>query len=208
VNVGTQQAHALARARWPKRHDFIVEACPVLTAREALAHIAPEDRVLGLWRHPAQPVLVFLTRREGAAVRTWLVCPSCGSPRGALYQPPHAPRAPWRCRECVGGTGAMYASERYGLRHPLRAVLTPRKARSRERRAARERRLEARLLSVVRAQLAEELAADGPVETVRDRLATAVAGTLAAEPGEDAGRLLHGARDVVARITSILARRG
>ena len=95
----------------------------------------------------------------------------------------------------------MYASERYGLRHPLRAVLTPRKVRSRERRAARARRRESRLLPVVRGHLAGD---DSLVEV----LATTVVGALAAEPGQDAGRLLHGARDVVTRMTNILGRRG
>lgn len=197
-----RNAHALARARWPKRHDFIVEACSVVTVRDVLADVTPEARGRGLWCHPHCP-LWFLTRHEGAVLRTWFLCPRCRSPRGALYQPPDSPGAPWCCRECVGGTGAMYASERVGLRHPLRAVLTPRKVASRDRRAARQRRLERRLLPAVHAQLP----GDGPAAEVRDRVATAVAGTLAAEPG-DAGRLLGGARDVVARLAGIVGRRG
>jgi len=190
-------------AKWPKRHDFVVEACPVLTAREVLADLAPGERGRGLWHHPSQPGLRFLTRREGAAMRTWLVCPSCHSPRGALYQQPDSPGAPWLCRECVGGTGAMYASERYGLRHPLRAVLTPRKVRSRERRAARDRRLEARVVPAVRARLAGST----HIADIHERLSRMVAETLVAEPSQNVDRLLIAARDVAARITRILGTR-
>jgi hypothetical protein len=134
-------------------------------------------------------------------VRTWLVCPRCQQPRGALYQPPAAPRAPWRCRACVGGTGAVYASQRVGRRHPLRAVLTSREQRIAVRRDARQRRRQARLFWPVRNQIPRTLG------TARDQLATTLAGAMAAQPAE-ANRVLDVGRDVVQRLTAILGRDG
>lgn len=192
------------RARWPKRHEHVVEACPVITVGTVLADVPPDARGWGRWGHPRYPAVEFLTRREGAVVRTWFVCPACGCPRGALYQPPDSPRAPWVCRECVGGNGAMYASERFGRRHPLRAVLTPRKLASQARRAARAQRRAGHLLPTVRAQLGLDAAG----ADIQDRVASVVASTLAIEPGGDARRLVAGARDVLTRMATILGRSG
>jgi hypothetical protein len=100
-------------------------------------------------------------------------------------------------RNCVGGTGAVYASQRVGRRHPLRSVLTSREQRIAARRAARQRRRQARLFWPVRNQLPRTLG------VARDRLARALAGAMAAEPAHADGVLDVG-RDVARRLTTIL----
>src|SRR5262249_55664093 len=54
--------------------------------------------------------------------------------RETLFIPPNASDGDWRCRSCWN---LIYASQRYGRRHPLRRVLTSRKLATRVREQAR-----------------------------------------------------------------------
>ena len=70
--------------------------------------------------------------RSGATWRTYLVCPKCEQLCERLFLPPPDPYSEtepeWACRECHG---LVYASQRYGRRHPIRLMGAPRTLRKR-----------------------------------------------------------------------------
>jgi hypothetical protein len=136
------------RQKWPQRHDHLVEEC--VSARRALhvTDVLPDlmehwhDRVISRWSPPTHPRLTLVPRMAGPFRRWWFLCPRCRRRCETLFVPPTARAGDWRCRVCQG---LIYASQRYGSRHPLRGVLTRRKkitcqkdARRQERRWARQ----------------------------------------------------------------------
>lgn len=123
---------AFLRHQWPKLHDYVVEECEALTARDAR---------LGAWSPPGHPTLRLVARRGGCFMQWWLCCPTCGRRCGALYRPPGFASAEWRCRLCWS---LVYASQRYGYRHPLRRRPTYRKRLTMQREILRQERTAAR----------------------------------------------------------------
>ncbi len=115
---------------WPKKHQHVVEELPALSVRDPSADFLPK-----------------VSKRAGACSRKYFRCPACSRLVEELFLPAgHEPTVDLvlalvilRCRRCVGGTGAIYASQRYRDRsHPVRRVLTPRKRAGRGRRPGRE----------------------------------------------------------------------
>lgn len=128
--------------RWQKRHAYVVEECRTIGVRELVRALSPQQRVtLTYWHPPGRPALTIILRQMGAARRWSLRCPACGRRCDALLVPPDVSGEHWRCRRCWGGL--PYASQRYGRRHPLRGVLTPRKRLSKAKVEARRAREEA-----------------------------------------------------------------
>lgn len=95
--------------------------------------------MLWTWRPPDHPRLKLLASDRGVA-RSWLFeCPSCHRRCESLFIPPNVAHDGWRCRLCCG-SGLIYASQRYGYRHPLRKVLTHRKRVTRLKEVRRQQR--------------------------------------------------------------------
>ncbi len=117
---------AFLQQKWQKRHQYTVQEC--LT-------VNPADYLAG---RKGLPDVDIEKLRSGATWRSYLVCPRCERLCGYLFRPPpdaHSEAEPeWACRECHG---LVYASQRYGRRHPLRLMGPPR---------ARAKRLTGRLL--------------------------------------------------------------
>lgn len=88
--------------------------------------------------------------------RRWFVCPRCQRPREALYVPPDFQ---WRCRICWD---LIYASQRYGERHPLRKKLTPRKRVTMRKEVLRQQRQWARRQSRLSPAGLRHVATRGP----------------------------------------------
>ena len=104
----------LSKYRWPKVHTWTLEECEALTVAKVLADLPrAARREKSEWRTPRYPNVMAEARIEGAVRRWWLVCPECGSRRGALYRPPGAKEEERVCRGCLGGSGAVYASQRF-----------------------------------------------------------------------------------------------
>lgn len=133
-------AHArvanLERHRWPKRHAYVVEQCRVVNVRDVLSPIDTEERAT-LLSSPRVRDLILIATDTGPIRRWWFRCPTCARLRESLFVPPNVVEDDWRCRACWQ---LVYASQRYGPRHPLRRVLTSRKRLSQQRRVERERR--------------------------------------------------------------------
>ena len=114
------------RNKWPKRHEFLVEQCQALHVSEVLPYLHRLnlkliDTYLTLSTHP---YLRVVPRRGGPFKKWYFQCPWCRRPYETLYIPPAGRPNGWRCRVCWG---LVYASQRYGFRHPLRKKLTHRK---------------------------------------------------------------------------------
>src|SRR5438128_2671402 len=132
--------------RWPKRHDHLVEEC--VAARQALhvGDVLPHltgwhGHVIRSWNPPTRPYLTLVPRMAGPFRRWWFLCPRCRRRCEALYAMPGASREDWQCRLCHR---LIYASQRYGFRHPLRRVLTHRKRTTRRKDVLRAERRMAR----------------------------------------------------------------
>ncbi len=112
--------------KWPKRHDYLVEQCQALHVSEVLPYLSRINlRLIQTYLDaPGYPSLVLIPRRGGLFKKWYFACPRCRRPYETLYIPPESRRADWRCRKCWS---LVYASQRYGYRHPLRRKLTHRK---------------------------------------------------------------------------------
>jgi hypothetical protein len=72
--------------------------------------------------------MVFVARRDGVAMKLYLVCQKCRVSVEYLTMVPEE-GAEWACRLC---NGLVYASQRYkNPNHPLRLLPTPRQRRER-----------------------------------------------------------------------------
>jgi hypothetical protein len=109
---------AFLEQKWKKRHHWTVEECLAINAYDVIACIR------GL------PKLPIIEQRAGACVRKYLECPRCECVAQHLFLPPPTAcerceaNRDWACRECHE---LVYASQRYGRRHPLRIMGPPRK---------------------------------------------------------------------------------
>lgn len=130
--------------RWPKRHTHVVEECGALTVRDLSSQLPQfADATTLRWRPSPHTSLTLIARQAGSVRRWWFRCPRCARPRESLFVPPTAQPNDWRCRRCWN---LIYASQRYGRRHPLRQKLTPRKRVSAIMADARRRRAEVKRL--------------------------------------------------------------
>jgi hypothetical protein len=117
----------------------------MLDVRDVLPALDPSRRTtLQVWSPPSHPSLMLAPNGAGLLRHWWFLCPRCRRRCETLFIPPDAPGEDWRCRMCVCHGGLVYASQRYGRRHPLRQRLTPRKRVSRCKAADRLRREAAR----------------------------------------------------------------
>lgn len=73
-------------------------------------------------RQTRDATIEVVLKSRGKFIRRYFKCPHCHSPRETLYRTPRSQI--FACRKCWG---LVYASQRYGRKHPLRAVATPRK---------------------------------------------------------------------------------
>jgi len=111
--------------KWTKKHEFLIEECRFLHISEVVGYLTVEiERELCAWSPPNYPWLRIVPGRGGPYIKWWFECPSCRRRCENLYVPPNWEPMDLRCRTCHG---LIYASQRYGFRHPLRKVLTPRK---------------------------------------------------------------------------------
>jgi hypothetical protein len=182
--------------RWPRVHDLLVEECLPLMVSDIIAGLPyPARRHLERWRSPTYG-LTLVARQAGRARRWSVLCPACLSRRHALYRPPDHRDAPWRCRACLDGVGAIYASQRFGRRHPLRRLLTPRKRVIAQRQARALQRSRERLIPDLRGKLP---AVPPPFEPVRERFLGALAGSLMDGPitAESRDRLIEGTASAI-----------
>lgn len=112
--------------KWQKRHRYTVEACIAINAADYATRRMGDSVIVGSVR-VCLPDVTIEKLRSGATWRSYLVCPRCERLCGYLFLPPperHCESAPeWACRACHC---LVYASQRYGRRHPLRAMGPPR----------------------------------------------------------------------------------
>ncbi len=120
---------------WQKRHAFVVEQCRAINVRDVFSPIDTQERASVL-SSPRVADLELVSTDAGCVRRWWFRCPTCSRRRESLFVPPIAVDD-WRCRICWD---LIYASQRYGRRHPIRRVLTYRKQLTRQRQKERERR--------------------------------------------------------------------
>ena len=144
---------------WPKLHPHVVEECSRLTVETLMAaapeHFLTDNLAIDFIRGPYRG-LRLVPRQHGPCKRWWVECPSCGKRRDALYEPPHAQAGDWRCRTCHS---LVYASQRYGQRHPLRrdpANWTSRKRRTAQKRARKGQQMHERQAVASRRALAAQ----------------------------------------------------
>jgi hypothetical protein len=140
---------AFERQKWPRRHEHLVEECVaagrVLHVSDVLPYLTGWHRnVIRSWNPPTHPWLTLLPRMGGPFRLWWFLCPICRRRCEALYVPGARPDD-HRCRTCWG---LIYASQRYGFRHPLRRVSTPRKKITRRKELSRQQRQSAPRRSV------------------------------------------------------------
>src|SRR6516165_370980 len=101
---------------WLRKHPYCVEECDILTP----------DHYLLRWKY--LPDMVLVARRDGVAMKYYLVCRKCNHSAEYLTLVPEE-GAEWACRIC---NGLVYASQRYkNPKHPLRLLPTPRQRRER-----------------------------------------------------------------------------
>ena len=130
---------ALERYKWPKLHERVVEECRSLDVSDVLTLDAFHRARLRSWSPPTHPWLLLVSRWGGPFRRWWFECPECGRRCETLYRPPGPLHEDWGCRMCWD---LIYASQRYGRRHPERQVLTRRKRVTRAKRAEQLARVE------------------------------------------------------------------
>ncbi len=131
-------------SQWPMRHAYVIEECRALHVSDVLFDLPlPDRKRLSSWRPPAHPQLLLVRRPGGPCIRWWLVCPRCRRRCENLYIPPtRGGRDDWRCRKCWS---LIYASQRFGERHPLSRKLTHRKKVTKQKVVIRQQRRLARL---------------------------------------------------------------
>ncbi len=127
----------------PKRHDFVVQECESLHVTDVLPYLTGYHRdLISSWNPPSHPSLTLVPWRGGPFRRWWWLCPRCGRMCENLYVPPDSRPDDWRCRLCWS---LIYASQRYGERHPLRKKLTHRRKTTLRKKVLRQSRREERL---------------------------------------------------------------
>ena len=126
--------------KWQKLHEHVVEECEFLHAQDLSWHIPAHLRRRGgqEWAPPSHPNLRMVSRQCGSCVRWFLLCPECRRRCETLYILPGEDPDDWICRTCGD---LIYASQRYGIRHPLRWKRTPRKRRGIQKAVSRQNRL-------------------------------------------------------------------
>ena len=106
---------AFLERKWPRKHRHTLQECLAIN---------PADYLVG---REGLPDVEIERLRSGATWRRYLVCPRCERLCGYLFLPPPEPHSEsvpeWACRECHG---LVYASQRFGRRHPLRLMGPPR----------------------------------------------------------------------------------
>lgn len=137
--------------KWPQLHAYVVEECRVLHVNDLLRHLSPFHRkLLRTWQpDKTRPRVMLVSQMGGPFIRWWFI-PRCRRRCDALYMPPDVKREDWRCRVCWG---LVYASQRYGERHPLRKTLTHRKRVTVRKEVVRQQRRQHRLMQKQRRQL-------------------------------------------------------
>src|SRR5262245_29015838 len=157
---------AFERHKWPKRHAHLVEECVVarrvLHVSDVLPHLGRgwQTQLIRSWSPPTHPGLTLVPRMGGPFRRWWFLCPTCERRCETLFVPPKARADDWRCRVCWD---LIYASQRYGTRHPLRRVPAPRVKITRAKALHRQQRYLARL-QAKQQTLWAELSRDDPDE--------------------------------------------
>ena len=133
---------AFERQKWEKRHDFLVEQFDPVNVRDLLGYIPARHVTNRLpWSPPSHPNLTVIPRRCGCMVRWFFLCPVCGRRCEDLFPAYLGDTKDLKCRIC---SDLIYSSQRYGTRHPLRKVLTPRKRITEQKRIARYEKVSAR----------------------------------------------------------------
>ena len=112
--------------KWQKRHEYLVEQCQAIHISEVLPSLSRLNLQLiqTYLDVPGHTFLRIIPRRGGIFKKWYFACPRCRRPFEALYVTPASRCDDWRCRTCWS---LVYASQRYGYRHPLRRTLTYRK---------------------------------------------------------------------------------
>ena len=129
---------AFEQHKWPKKHDYLVEECEPLNIRWVLGYLTAYHAQYFLpWSPPSHPNLTIVPRRCGRIVRWFFQCPCCGRRCEDLFPAYLGDRDNLKCRIC---SNLIYASQRYGHRHPLRKKLTSRKRISRQHSVIRQER--------------------------------------------------------------------
>ncbi len=209
---------ALRLQKWLKRHDYLVEEC---LARGRALHVSDllpaltgyHRELISRWNPLTHPWLTLVPRMGGPFRRWWFLCPRCQRRCEALYVPPGTQREDWRCRICHD---LIYASQRYGQRHPLRKKLTPRKRVTMRKEVLRQRRQSARRPILPVAVIASAGGEDDEswitegVERVKDYLARqeAEANAVRARIAGLAARALAALRELAATADSKRVREG
>lgn len=128
--------------KWPKRHSFVVEECEALSVSDLpaldsrikdLPLIGPKITIYVGGQQTRDATIEVVLGARGKFVRRYLKCPHCHSARETLYRTPRS--QVFACRACWG---LVFASQRYGRKHPLRGVATPRKREGQRRHPARQ----------------------------------------------------------------------
>jgi len=132
---------AFEQRKWPKKHAYLVEQFEPLNVRDVLGHITTFHAQNRLpWNPPGLPHLTVVPRTR-QPVRWYFLCPACNRKCEDLYPPYLGATKDLKCRIC---SNLIYASQRYGTRHPLRKILTPRKRITEQKRIARYEKVSAR----------------------------------------------------------------
>ena len=127
------------RQKIEKIYEYTVEECTELHVSEYLAFLYEQASYSSpphLRLPPVYPELKLIEGRAGIFIRTFFECPGCGRPRLSLFLAPDDPDIfNYRCRTCVG---LVYSCQRYGQRHPLRAINTFQKRRTKQKEMMRD----------------------------------------------------------------------
>jgi len=119
------------RQKIEKIYEHTVEECTELHISEYLAYLYEQASYSSpphLRPPPVYPELKLIEGRAGIFIRTFFECPGCGRRRSSLFLKPDDPDIfNYRCRVCIG---LPYSSQRYSRGHPLRAINTFQKRRT------------------------------------------------------------------------------
>lgn len=139
--------------KWPRVHDYVVEECLELHVSDVLAVSPPtwQRQLVRRWQPDPRhaPRLWLVLAPAGYAERWRFCCPTCRRHCEALFVAPGAMQTDLRCRTCWS---LIYASQRYGERHPLRKTVTYRKRVTVRKEVMRQQRRQHRLMQKQRRQ--------------------------------------------------------
>ena len=121
------------RQKIKKIYERVVEECTELHISEYLAFLYEQASYSSpphLRSPPVYPELKLIEGRAGIFIRTFFECPGCGRRRLSLFLAPGNPNIfNYLCRACIG---LPYVCQRYSRGHPLRAINTYRKKRTKQ----------------------------------------------------------------------------